>query len=92
MQAIGRIILFRQQLDMEQNRPGGPMHGQIAMHIGGPFADMVNGRAPKTNRRKLLSVEKISREQVMVAILDTSVDASNLNGRLYVRSLRLSSD
>jgi hypothetical protein len=36
-----------------------------------------------------LGIEKISREQVMIAILDTSVDALNLNGRLYARSLRL---
>src|SRR6267378_7126369 len=74
---------------MEQNRPSGAMHGQIAMHIGGAFASMVDRRALKRNRRKLLGIEKFSREQVMVAILDTSVDALNLNGRLYARSLRL---
>src|ERR1700747_410027 len=74
---------------MEQNWPRGTMHGQIAMHVGRVIAGSVHRCALKRDRRKLLGIEKFSREQMLVAVLDASIDALDLNGRLYTRSLRL---
>src|SRR5258707_1239115 len=74
---------------MKQHGPCGSVHCQIAMHIRGAFARSVDRCAFKRNRRKLLLIKKFGREQMMVAILDTGVDALDLNSRLYARPLRL---
>src|SRR6266403_5983040 len=74
---------------MEQHGPRGPVHRQIAMYIGGAFARSIDRCTLKRNRRKLLHIKKFGREQMMVAILDTGVDALDLNSRLNARSLRL---
>src|ERR1700740_756510 len=74
---------------MEQHAPRGPVHCQIAMYIGGAFARSIDRCTLERNRRKLLRIKKFGREQMMVAILDTGVDALDLNGRLYARPLGL---